>query len=89
MIWRKIWRYRAGLVGLFIVVAMTGIALGAALVSPHDPYDQDVTARLKPPVWMAGGSATHLLGTDPLGETSLPGSSTDRRSPWPPAPSLS
>jgi peptide/nickel transport system permease protein len=65
------WKYRAGLVGLVIVAAMTGIALGAALVSPHDPYDQDVTARLKPPVWMAGGSAAHLLGTDPVGRDIL------------------
>ena len=71
MIWRKIWKYRAGTAGLFIVVAMTGIAIGAALVSPHDPYDQDVTGRLKPPVWMAGGSATHLLGTDPVGRDIL------------------
>jgi len=57
--------------GLLIVVAMTGIAVGAALVSPHDPYDQDVTGRLKPPVWMAGGSAAHLLGTDPVGRDIL------------------
>jgi ABC-type dipeptide/oligopeptide/nickel transport system permease subunit len=71
LIWRKIWRYRAGLVGLFIVLAMTGIALGAAFVSPHDPYDQEVAARLKPPVWMAGGSAAHLLGTDPVGRDIL------------------
>lgn len=71
MIWRKIWKYRAGLVGLFIVAAMTGIALGAAFVSPHDPYDQDVTARLKPPIWMAGGSPAHILGTDPVGRDIL------------------
>lgn len=71
VIWRKLWKYRAGMVGLFIVVAMTGIALGAAVVSPHDPFDQDVTARLKPPAWMKGGSATHLLGTDPVGRDIL------------------
>lgn len=65
------WKYRAGLAGLLIVLAMTGIAIGAALVSPHDPYDQDVTGRLKPPVWMAGGSAAHLLGTDPVGRDIL------------------
>ena len=71
MLWRKLWKYRAGMAGLLIVVAMTGIAVGAALVSPHDPYDQDVTGRLKPPVWMAGGSAAHLLGTDPVGRDIL------------------
>jgi peptide/nickel transport system permease protein len=69
--WRKIWRFRAGLAGLLIVVAMTGIAVGAAFVSPHDPYEQDVTTRLKPPAWMKGGSTTHLLGTDPVGRDIL------------------
>ena len=71
MIWRKIWKYRAGAAGLLIVLAMTGIAVGAALVSPHDPYEQDVRARLKPPSWMAGGSGTHVLGTDPVGRDIL------------------
>jgi peptide/nickel transport system permease protein len=69
--WRKIWRFRAGLAGLLIVVAMTGIAVGAAFVSPHDPYEQDVTTRLKPPAWMKGGSTAHLLGTDPVGRDIL------------------
>jgi peptide/nickel transport system permease protein len=69
--WRKIWKYRAGAAGLLIVLAMTGLAVGAALVSPHDPYEQDVKARLKPPVWMKGGSAAHLLGTDPVGRDIL------------------
>jgi peptide/nickel transport system permease protein len=71
VIWRKIWKYRAGVAGLLIVLAMTGLAVGAALVSPHDPYEQDVTTRLKPPVWMKGGSAAHLLGTDPVGRDIL------------------
>jgi peptide/nickel transport system permease protein len=66
-----VWRFRAGLAGLLIVVAMTGIAVGAAFVSPHDPYEQDVTARLKPPAWMKGGSTAHLLGTDPVGRDIL------------------
>jgi len=40
------WKYRAGLLGLLIVLGMSGIAVCAGLVSPHDPYDQDVTALL-------------------------------------------
>jgi peptide/nickel transport system permease protein len=50
---------------------MCGIAVGAALVSPHDPYDQNVTGRLKPPVWMQGGSRQNILGTDPVGRDIL------------------
>jgi len=71
LIWRELWKYRAGVLGLVIVVAMSGIAIGAAYVSPHDPYEQDVTARLKPPVWMAGANPKHLLGTDPVGRDIL------------------
>jgi len=71
VIWRELWKYRAGVLGLVIVVAMSGIAIGAAYVSPHDPYEQDITARLKPPVWMAGANPKHLLGTDPVGRDIL------------------
>jgi peptide/nickel transport system permease protein len=71
VIWRKIWKYRAGLFGLLIVLTMCGVAVCASLVSPHDPYDQEVTARLTPPVWMEKGSRQHLLGTDPVGRDIL------------------
>jgi peptide/nickel transport system permease protein len=71
LILRKLWKYRAGLLGLFIVLGMCGIAVGAGLVSPHDPYDQNVTDRLKPPVWMQGGSRQNILGTDPVGRDIL------------------
>ena len=67
----KLWKYRAGLLGLLIVLGMCGIAVCAGLISPHDPYDQDVTGRLKPPVWMEGGSRQNLLGTDPVGRDIL------------------
>jgi peptide/nickel transport system permease protein len=67
----KLWRFRAGLSGLLIVLGMCGVAVFAGLIAPHDPYDQDVTGRLKPPVWMEGGSQQHLLGTDPVGRDIL------------------
>jgi len=68
---RKMWKYRAGLLGLLIVLGMSGIAVCAGLVSPHDPYEQDVTGRLKPPIWMDGGSRQNILGTDPVGRDIL------------------
>jgi peptide/nickel transport system permease protein len=67
----KLWRFRGGLSGLLIVLGMCGVAVFAGLIAPHDPYDQDVTGRLKPPVWMEGGSHQHLLGTDPVGRDIL------------------
>jgi hypothetical protein len=63
----KLWKYRAGLCGLLIVLGMCAVAVGAGLISPHDPYDQEVAGRLKPPVWMERGSSAHILGTDPVG----------------------
>lgn len=52
---RKVW-VGAGLVGLFVAVAVL-----APLLAPADPIQQDVVGRLAPP------SAQHLLGTDELG----------------------
>jgi peptide/nickel transport system permease protein len=42
-------------------------AVLAPLISPYDPFAQDIATRLKPPAWEAGGSWTHPLGTDQLG----------------------
>ncbi len=56
----------AGIVGLVVLTA-----LAAPLVAPHDPYAQDVSRRLIPPIWHAKGSVEHLLGTDKLGRDYL------------------
>jgi peptide/nickel transport system permease protein len=68
---RKLWKFRAGILGLLIVVGVSLLAIFAGSVSPHDPYDQEVVNRLKPPVWAEGGSPEHLLGTDPVGRDVL------------------
>jgi len=52
---------------LFIVL----VALLAPLLAPHDPYAQDLSQRLIPPVWHDKGSWTHVLGTDQLGRDYL------------------
>jgi peptide/nickel transport system permease protein len=67
----KLWKFRAGAIGLLIVVAVSLAAIFAGSVSPQDPYDQEVTKRLTPPMWAAKGSAAHLLGTDPVGRDVL------------------
>ncbi len=67
----KLWKFRAGLLGLLIVLAMSVLAVFADSISPQDPYEQEVTARLTPPVWMERGSRQHLLGTDPVGRDIL------------------
>jgi peptide/nickel transport system permease protein len=55
-----------GVVGLLIVCA-----LFADLIAPHDPIAQDLRARLRPPVFMTGGTPEYLLGTDALGRDLL------------------
>ncbi len=57
--------------GAIIVAGTALIGLLAPLLMPHDPYAQDLTRRLVPPIWMAGGSPTNLLGTDQLGRDYL------------------
>lgn len=56
-----------GVVGLIIVVAVVLLAVCAPWVAPHNPDDADITRRLLPPAWLAGGRADFLLGTDQQG----------------------
>jgi len=71
LVLRKLWKYRAGVLGLAIVLGMSGLAVFAGWASPYDPYEQEVTQRLQPPVWAEKGSRAHLLGTDPVGRDVL------------------
>ncbi|ATO31390.1 putative D,D-dipeptide transport system permease protein DdpC [Dickeya dianthicola] len=68
---RKILGHHGMTLGLVILGAMVLLALLAPLISPHDPYAQDVSRRLIPPVWHDKGSWAHLLGTDKLGRDYL------------------
>jgi len=52
-------------IGLSIVVLLVFAAIFAPLIAPHDPLEQDVLDRLKPP------SADHWLGTDYFGRDTL------------------
>ncbi|WP_332116296.1 ABC transporter permease [Azorhizobium caulinodans] len=58
----------AGAVILFLIIAL---ALLAPLIAPHDPYAQDLSRRMMPPVWQAKGTWEHILGTDKLGRDYL------------------
>jgi len=66
---------RVGMTGFAIGIAIVGIIAVAALIGnqfvPHDPFTQDLGNRLKPPFWMEGTQAGHLLGTDQLGRDYL------------------
>lgn len=59
------------LFGATIMLATILIAIFAPLLTPYDPYAQDLTQRLIPPVWAVKGSWAHVFGTDAMGRDYL------------------
>lgn len=64
---RRIFGHRALMFGGIILTAIILIALLAPVLSPYNPYDQNLLKRLTPPFWHGTGSWDHPLGTDQLG----------------------
>ena len=60
-------RDRVALLGMAVIAASVLLATVAPALAPADPVQNDLLARLTPPMWMDGGSAHHPLGTDTLG----------------------
>jgi peptide/nickel transport system permease protein len=58
---RRLLRDRAAIVGLLLVLSMILLAVGAPAIARHDPLEQTLVERLKPP------RPTHIFGTDNLG----------------------
>ena len=46
-------------------------AIFANQIAPHDPTRGSLGNRLAPPVWQAGGTSDHILGTDKVGRDIL------------------
>ncbi len=70
---RRLRRHPGFVVGASLLLAVLLLASFAAVLSPHDPLDQDLSRRLIPPIWDGGErvSWTHPLGTDQLGRDYL------------------
>jgi peptide/nickel transport system permease protein len=49
------------------VLLLLTAAVGAPYIAPYDPFDSNVIDQNMPPVWSAGGTTQHPLGTDQLG----------------------
>lgn len=67
----RVWRNKAVLVGGGLLLLILLVAIFAPLLSPHDPYFQDLNNRNVPPFWHDTGNWVHPLGTDPLGRDYL------------------
>lgn len=64
-LWGRLARSGVGFAGLVLSLFVIVAALFAPLISPYDPLEQDILARL------SGPSAEHLLGTDNFGRDLL------------------
>ncbi|MCE8418159.1 ABC transporter permease [Rhodovulum sulfidophilum] len=64
--WLAFRRNPMAMFGLAILIALLAIAALAPWIAPHDPFHQDLAARLQPL-----GTPGHLLGTDSLGRDIL------------------
>lgn len=68
---RRIFGHRGIMIGGLILGIIILMAVLAPLIAPFDPYEQILSARLKPPVWHADGTWQHILGTDQNGRDYL------------------
>ena len=64
-------RRGAAMSSIIVLAAVAAAAILAPMLSPADPLRNDLLERLTPPMWSAGGSAAHPLGTDTLGRDVL------------------
>lgn len=62
---------RGAVIGLWVFIGLVIVALLASWLAPHGAAEQYRDAVLIPPVWMEGGNASFLLGTDPVGRDIL------------------
>jgi len=70
-LWRELLADRPAAFGAGLITLIVALTVLAPLIAPHDPADQNLTARLAPPAWVEGGSWQHVLGTDSLGRDVL------------------
>lgn len=60
----------SAIIGSFLLVLLLSAALFAPLIAPQDPYDLEKLSFdnfLLPPIWMDGGKAPFIFGTDDQG----------------------
>jgi peptide/nickel transport system permease protein len=68
---RRVWGSAGLMLGSAIILTLVVLAIFAPAIAGHDPYLQDLTKRLLPPVWVEGGTWEHPFGTDRLGRDYL------------------
>ena len=64
---KKTLGHKGFMIGAAVLALIVFMAVFAPILSPTDPYSQDLLHRLQEPVWSQSGSWDHPLGTDNLG----------------------
>ena len=67
---KRVFGHQGLKIGIVALVVIMLVAVLAPLLAPHDPYAQNLIARMRSPVFL-GGSWEHPLGTDHLGRDYL------------------
>jgi len=67
----RIFGHTTILIGAGVVLFILAVAVLAPWLAPDDPFAQDLSQRLLPPVWHERGTWSHVLGTDQLGRDYL------------------
>ena len=62
---------KSAIVGVTVALAIGAIGIFAPILAPHDPFMRDLSMRNLPPVGVADGTWSHILGTDTLGRDVL------------------
>lgn len=68
---RRVRSHAGLLIGAGVLALMVLMALAAPWLAPQDPFAQDLSRRLIPPIWHENGTWTYPLGTDMLGRDYL------------------
>ncbi len=69
--WRTLKSDPVGVFSLLLFLLIVAAAVFGPVILSASPTEPDIINRLKPPVWMDGGSWDHALGTDSLGRDML------------------
>ncbi len=63
--------HKGFIIGGLMVLIVFMVAIFAPYIAGHDPYHQDLSNRMIPPVWSEQGNWDHPLGTDNMGRDYL------------------
>jgi peptide/nickel transport system permease protein/dipeptide transport system permease protein len=67
----RIRKNKTAVAGMVTVIIFAFIAIFAPLLAPHDPLEQSLYDKLKPPIWDKEGNIKNILGTDDFGRDIL------------------